>query len=1253
MPAPASAVIPDEIVSLSYPDLVSRKEYIDLRLSEIALPVRATISPVKKRKLQHSTVPLQSVPVPAQITTSTSTNAAADVKDQSQVQLQVQLQVQEVVPIVTAATKTADTHWDFLMKEMMWLATDFQAERKRHGSSRRKLCNGIRLGHTSKAARQAREISDAVVKRKKLAARLGREVKGWWTKIERVVSYKQKLSAEKERQAAMNKQLVALVKQTERYSESLARQDYDDDDSDDDPDTDHHRQAQHRHRRRNNNKNNKYRLTIEEALATAHKTRRSKARVTDYARLQLEKDDSSFYGESTAESDNNNNNNSGSDASCYTPSENDSSDDETTFLQAQLEETMERRRLGRTAKDNNDTHDHDDHDNNDNTSFMADPVELQKLQEESTMDIDKVLERLRDEAQAQAAAAAATVNDNEDDDSPENMDIDNDMNDNSDEKGAGSKKVTFAPTPEVKASTRTRTRSAAAAKKPVLTLSHTAEPDPGSDADDDADASDVEDFVDNDDMDMGSEDFVADENEVDDETTMAQEESLPVDMTVDEEISMLEDENKLSVEELRQKYAAALQANENENEAVADSSEPDPADDSAGHASLEELLEVDDTIEEEEFRPADGTDVDDETTMEVEEKLGRDMTVEAEIDLLQNESEIPIEKLREMYASMNNNGSEGDEDMESEEDVTAEDTGTTDNSVLHELAAPQVEDGDADEFEPNDGDAVDDETTMDAEEKMGRDMSYDDEIALLKRESEMTVEELKAMYAGLGEGADEASVDDDNGMDEGADKASEDDGGLDQGVDEGSGDDGDPAVVRDLFELTGTAEEQENDDEFSPDGDEKDDETTMDAEERLGGWKMSPEAELAMLKEQGEIPIESLRSMYQQMEEEEVEESGTSSLSKRKRESETVDASTKKTRQDPEEDDSDDAKAALEALEASAERAQKTLASRPYLLTPWVKLREYQQIGLNWLVSLQSRRLNGILADGESDIFIIPSDLFAVFSHFSIEFVLQRWVSVSTRLCSNECSPFYHGAENSLSHLLSYPSLSLGKTLQTISLFSYLAAYKGIWGPHLVVVPTSVIINWETELKRFCPALKVLCYYGSAKRRKELRTGWTKTNWYHVVITSYQLAVQDAFAFKRKRWYYLVLDEAQNIKNFQSQRWQTLISFNTQRRLLLTGTPLQNNLMELWSLLHFLMPYIFRSRKEFSYWFANPMNNMIEGVSNQNDEVIGRLHGIIRPFILRRLKKDVETQMPGKYEHIVKCQLSRRQVCNSFLFLSI
>ncbi len=96
--------------------------------------------------------------------------------------------------------------------------------------------------------------------------------------------------------------------------------------------------------------------------------------------------------------------------------------------------------------------------------------------------------------------------------------------------------------------------------------------------------------------------------------------------------------------------------------------------------------------------------------------------------------------------------------------------------------------------------------------------------------------------------------------------------------------------------------------------------------------------------------------------------------------------------------------------------------------------------------------------------------------------------------------------------------------------------------------------------------------------------------------------------------------------------------------------------MELWSLLHFLMPYVFRSRKEFSYWFSNPMNSIIEGNFSKNDDLISRLHGIIRPFVLRRLKKDVETQMPGKFEHIVKCHLSRRQVRilrSSFDFLTI
>ena len=97
-------------------------------------------------------------------------------------------------------------------------------------------------------------------------------------------------------------------------------------------------------------------------------------------------------------------------------------------------------------------------------------------------------------------------------------------------------------------------------------------------------------------------------------------------------------------------------------------------------------------------------------------------------------------------------------------------------------------------------------------------------------------------------------------------------------------------------------------------------------------------------------------------------------------------------------------------------------------------------------------------------------------------------------------------------------------------MLAYLASYKGIWGPHLIIVPTSCLVNWEVEFKRFCPGLKVMCYYGNAKRRKELRVGWTKSNMHHVIITSYQLAVQDSFAFKRKKWYYLILDEVRRTR---------------------------------------------------------------------------------------------------------------------------
>ncbi|KAJ4799125.1 Helicase SWR1 [Rhynchospora pubera] len=255
----------------------------------------------------------------------------------------------------------------------------------------------------------------------------------------------------------------------------------------------------------------------------------------------------------------------------------------------------------------------------------------------------------------------------------------------------------------------------------------------------------------------------------------------------------------------------------------------------------------------------------------------------------------------------------------------------------------------------------------------------------------------------------------------------------------------------------------------------------------------------------------------------------------------------------------------------------------PFLLK--FPLREYQHIGLDWLVTMYEKRLNGILAD----------------------------------------------------------EMGLGKTIMTISLLAHLACEKGIWGPHLIVVPTSVMLNWETEFLKWCPAFKILTYFGSAKERKQKRQGWMKPNYFHVCITTYRLVIQDSKIFKRKKWKYLILDEAHLIKNWKSQRWQTLLNFNSKRRILLTGTPLQNDLMELWSLMHFLMPHVFQSHQEFKDWFCNPISGMVEGQEKVNKEVIDRLHNVLRPFILRRLKRDVEKQLPKKHEHVIYCRLSRRQ----------
>lgn len=282
--------------------------------------------------------------------------------------------------------------------------------------------------------------------------------------------------------------------------------------------------------------------------------------------------------------------------------------------------------------------------------------------------------------------------------------------------------------------------------------------------------------------------------------------------------------------------------------------------------------------------------------------------------------------------------------------------------------------------------------------------------------------------------------------------------------------------------------------------------------------------------------------------------------------------------------------------QAQISRSRETSTPRteiPSLLRG--KLREYQHDGLDWLANLYEGETNGILAD----------------------------------------------------------EMGLGKTIQTIALLAHLAVHQGVWGPHLVVVPTSVMLNWEMEFKKWCPGFKILTYYGDIVERQRKRKGWLNDDLYNVCITSYQLILQDASAFKRRAWHYLILDEAHNIKNFKTQRWQTLLNFRTQRRLLLTGTPLQNNIDELWSLLYFLMPAGFAGEgriaglEDFSMALKKPTNQILEQgkqvLDAEGQKIVKKLHEVLRPYLLRRMKADVEKQMPGKYEHVVYCRLSKRQ----------
>lgn len=242
-------------------------------------------------------------------------------------------------------------------------------------------------------------------------------------------------------------------------------------------------------------------------------------------------------------------------------------------------------------------------------------------------------------------------------------------------------------------------------------------------------------------------------------------------------------------------------------------------------------------------------------------------------------------------------------------------------------------------------------------------------------------------------------------------------------------------------------------------------------------------------------------------------------------------------------------------------------------------LRDYQIAGLNWLISLYENRLSGILAD----------------------------------------------------------EMGLGKTLQTISFLGWLRYYRGIDGPFLIIVPKSTLDNWRREFNKWTPDVNVLVLQGNKEEREDLIKDKLMQCNFDACVTSYEMVIREKSKLGKFRWEYIIIDEAHRIKNEQSSLSQIIRVFYSRNRLLITGTPLQNNLHELWALLNFLLPDVFGDDQLFDEWFES------EGQTNQ-DDLVKQLHKILSPFLLRRVKSDVETSLLPKKELNVYVGMTAMQI---------
>ena len=237
-----------------------------------------------------------------------------------------------------------------------------------------------------------------------------------------------------------------------------------------------------------------------------------------------------------------------------------------------------------------------------------------------------------------------------------------------------------------------------------------------------------------------------------------------------------------------------------------------------------------------------------------------------------------------------------------------------------------------------------------------------------------------------------------------------------------------------------------------------------------------------------------------------------------------------------------------------------------------MKLKEYQVEGLEWMVSLYNNRLNGILAD----------------------------------------------------------EMGLGKTIQSLALLTYLIQYKNNMGPFLVIVPLTVMSNWIIELEKWCPTVQFVPYKGNPTLRKSFHSQ-IKAGEFNVLLTTYDFVIKDKAVLSKVEWQYMIIDEGHRLKNKDGKLTKILSKYyKAPRRLLLSGTPLQNSLPELWALLNFLLPDIFKSAETFDEWFAKPFSATGERMELSEEEsmlIIRRLHKALQPFLLRRLKSDVRNSL--------------------------